>query len=682
MRTNNSIPKLLAPAGSFDALCAAISAGADEVYFGAGSFNARYNAKNFTDDELKEALGLCRIFGVKSNITVNTLLFDKEINEALELVYKTACFGADAFIVQDMGFASMIKKQMPDIELHASTQCACHNKDGADRLFESGFSRIVLARELSCDDIKTISGDNRYETEIFVHGALCVSHSGQCLFSQAVGGRSGNRGMCAQPCRMEYSREGSAKGYALSLRDLSLCKNITELLTLGVSSLKIEGRMKSPEYVYGVTKQFKALLTEQRNATDDEQKYLSELFSRSGFTNGYFTKSYLSSNREMYGVRTEKEKELTRKAEEQIVLKKPQKEISAVCSFRCTELPKLSFICGEYVSTAIGQVPIEKAKSSGANFDSVAKNITKLGDTYFSLCRDDISMSLDEEAFVPASVINELRRNAIKDLYDMMCKEKEILRTKTSFIPPRSRESEREVKLRLYFENTADFEKKLCGYKNIDSLVFDPKAFSDRKTISEICKRYKTGVLFPRVMFESEKQKAKEFLLEAKSLGAIFCEVSNIGHIEIVRSVGLDVYGGIGLNITNTLSAEYFIQNAGLGSIVMSPEMKFGAIRDIPKLDNVSYCYYAKGRLPLMTLESCVVRATSKCNMKDGICSALCDRMGAKFPIYPQKRFDIEYPCRNIVYNSVIHDHRTKKELYRCGINILCISAEENGIPM
>ncbi len=682
MRNIINKPKLLSPAGSFDALCAAVSAGADEVYFGAGAFNARYGAKNFSDDELKEAISLCRICGVKTNITVNTVLFDKEINDALDLVYRTAVYGADAFIVQDMGLASEIKKQMPSLELHASTQCACHNKDGADRLYESGFSRIVLARELSREDIGAISSDPRYETEIFVHGALCVSHSGQCLFSHAVGGRSGNRGMCAQPCRMEYFREGSGKSYALSLRDLSLSKNITELLGLGIASLKIEGRMKSPEYVYGVTSVFKTLITEERNATDDETEYLSSLFSRSGFTDGYFTKSYLRSNKSMYGVRSEREKQLTKKTEENIIIKKPSREISAVCSFRCGEPPKLSFICGEHVSHAEGQNIIEKAKNSAADFDSVAKNITKLGDTYFSLSRDNISMSLDSDAFVPAGVINELRRKAAAELESTICAQIPVIRSKVGFIPPRAEEKEREVKLRLYFESTENFDKKIRNYKNIDSIVFDPKAFVACKKMAEICQKYKTGVLFPRVMFENEKQRAAEFLAKAKMMGACFCEVSNIGHIDIVKNTGLEVYGGIGLNITNTLSAEYHIQKSGMASLVLSPEMKFGAIRDIPKLENVSYCYYARGRLPLMTLESCIVRATSKCNMKDGICSALCDRTGAKFPIYPQARFDTGYPCRNIIYNSVIHDHRMKKELYRCGIDILCISAEENGLPM
>ncbi len=687
MIEKNNIPKLLSPAGSYDALCAAISAGADEVYFGASSFNARQGAKNFDEDEFAKAIKLCRVCGVSSNITINTLLHDREINDVLNLIYSAASLGADAFIVQDMALSLAVKKSMPQVVLHASTQCACHNRDGAMRLFDAGFERIVLARELSGEDIKTITENAPYETESFVHGALCVSHSGQCLFSSVVGGRSGNRGMCAQPCRMEYtisSENSSKKGYPLSLKDLSLAQHIKELCDTGVSSLKIEGRMKSPEYVYGVTKIFKTLLSEKRNATYDEMSALDSLFSRSGFTDAYHTKKFIISNSDMYGIRSEKQKETTRILEKETVIEKPTRKISAVCDFSVGKVPFLSLIYKDFCVTANGTSPIEKAKSSGASFESVAKNLVKFGNTNFSLSYDDISMDLSPDAFVPASVVNELRRSAAEKLYEKLTEKVNIKRLDFPFSPKRLSECEKNVQVRLYFSQTDGFDKKIKNYTNIESVVFPLYAFEkEGEKIKALCKNYKLGVLFPRVMTVCEKDGAKKALLYAKDCGASFCEVSNIGHFDVVKDAGLEIYGGVGLNITNSLSAKYYAEKIGLKSLVLSPELKLAAVRDIEKSDDVKYCFYAKGRLPLMVLESCIVKASHLCKKeRDGVCAYLGDRIGASFPIKAQKRYDTDFPCRNIIYNSVVSDILSKKELYLCGIDILCISAEENGISL
>lgn len=682
-------PALLAPAGSYEALCAAISAGADEVYFGASLYNARAGAKNFSQEEFERAIKLCRVCGVRSNITVNTLYHDREINDVCELVYRAACFGADAFIVQDLGTAAFIRSSIPGIVLHASTQCACHNRDGAQKLSELGFSRIVLARELPYDDIFSITKNAPYETEIFVHGALCVSHSGQCLFSSVVGGRSGNRGECAQPCRMEYSLDRSGKrGYPLSLRDLSLAQNIKELCTSGIASLKIEGRMKSPEYVYGVTSIFKTLLTEERNADDDEMHTLEELFCRGGFTDGYFTKKYISSNSSMYGIRSDADKEKTRRAEEETakLITPPKRQISAVCEFSKGKKPSLSLLCGEHTVTVAGNEPLSEAKNAGADFDSIAKNLVKFGNTDFSLAKDDISMTLSEMTFVPASVVNELRRAASEELYEKMTQEKPYLRSRLGFAPPKNEYAENIPEVRLYFANTANIYEKISAHKNVESLVFPIEAFrKSGDVIKELSKEYTIGVLFPRVMFETEKHEAITALCEAKSYGATYCEVSNIGHIDVVKNVGLDVYGGIGLNVTNTLSAEVLSDTFGLLSITLSPELKIAASRDIGKKDGVKYCLFARGRLPLMVLESCIVKACGKCKKSsspDSDCALLCDRMDMLFPVRGQKRFDTNFPCRNIIYNSVIADLRMKKELYKAGIDVICVSAEEDGMPM
>jgi len=300
------LPELLAPAGSPAALRAAVEAGADAVYLGASSFNARANAANFGSNELKASIEYAHSKGAKVHVTLNTLIYDRELPDFLKTAEDAYLAGADAFIIADTGAIPLIKKHFPDIELHGSTQMSVHSSGSLEAVKQFGLDRVVLARELDLDNIKTVSGIlGDIETEIFIHGALCVCHSGQCLFSSVVGGRSGNRGECAQPCRLPY-KGNKGNYYPLSLKDLCLGNHITELLDSGVASLKIEGRMKSPNYVTSVVSVYRALLDERRNATNDEIAFLSSVFSRDGFTDRYFTGSIAHS---MLGTRPESAKE-------------------------------------------------------------------------------------------------------------------------------------------------------------------------------------------------------------------------------------------------------------------------------------------------------------------------------------------------------------------------------------
>ena len=279
MRRKTKLPELLAPAGSFEALTAAISGGADAIYIGGKSFGARAYAKNFDIEEIKRAAELCHIHGVKLYATVNTLVFDRELYDLSDYVYELYCAGVDALICADLGAIAEIRRRVPDMPIHASTQMCVHNTAGADAAQALGCERVVVARELSEEDIRTVVEKSKAEVEVFLHGALCVCHSGQCLMSSLVGGRSGNRGECAQPCRLPYG-----KGYPLSLKDLSLASHIKSLIDRVVASLKIEGRMKSPSYVYRVTKIYRTLLNEAREADKKEEEELKKVFSRGGFT--------------------------------------------------------------------------------------------------------------------------------------------------------------------------------------------------------------------------------------------------------------------------------------------------------------------------------------------------------------------------------------------------------------
>ncbi len=296
-------PKLLAPAGSMAALKAAIDAGADEVYLGGSAFNARINASNFDNDALIKAGRLCKSANVGMHITLNTLIYDKEFKSVLEYVdFLANEVEPDALIVQDLGLVSAIRQNFPGIALHASTQMRIHSYLDAEYLKRLGFTRAVLARELPKEDIKKFA-ETGLETEIFVHGAICISESGGCLMSSVIGNRSGNRGECAQPCRLPYKSENR---YPLSVKDMCLASHITEIADCGVKSLKIEGRMKAPDYVGAVVSVYRRLLDEGRNATGEELKYLASVFSRSGFTDGYFTSRI---SRDMFGIRREEDKQ-------------------------------------------------------------------------------------------------------------------------------------------------------------------------------------------------------------------------------------------------------------------------------------------------------------------------------------------------------------------------------------
>ncbi|MBQ2766203.1 MAG: U32 family peptidase, partial [Clostridia bacterium] len=394
MKKHSTIPELLAPAGSPEALDAAIAGGADAVYFGGGAFNARMNAKNFAGDALRDAIDKCRLYGVKTNITLNTLIHNREMDDVLRYVEELYTLGADALIVADLGAASLIHRYFPDFELHASTQALGHNLDAAKVLAELGFSRMVAARELSYADLTTLCSESPIETEMFIHGAICVSQSGGCLASSLIGGRSGNRGECAQPCRLPYRKcgAGAKDTYALSLKDICLAEHITEILSLGAASLKIEGRMKSPDYVYGVTSIYRTLLDEGRNANADEISRLQALFSRSGFTDGYFRAKL---GRSMLGIRTDADKSRTAEAENTVNFALLMKDRRRPMNIKARiEENKPIELCAEVdgrTVTVYGQVP-DKAQNRPLTPDAIMKNLEKLGNSPFKMGKSELQL--------------------------------------------------------------------------------------------------------------------------------------------------------------------------------------------------------------------------------------------------------------------------------------------------
>ncbi len=622
-----SLPELLSPAGSPEALDAAIAGGADAVYFGASLFNARMNAKNFTGDTLAAAIDKCRLHGVKTNITLNTLIHNREIPDFLKCVEELYNFGADALIVADLGAASLIKKYFPDMELHASTQAAGHNSGAAKELSKLGFSRMVAARELSLSDLTYLCKNSPIETEIFIHGAICVSQSGGCLASSLIGGRSGNRGECAQPCRLPYKAcKKGRESYALSLKDICLAAHITDILDLGAASLKIEGRMKSPDYVYGVTKIYRRLLDEGRNATEKEISELKALFSRSGFTDGYFTKRI---GKDMLGVRTDADKADTSNLASEnysALLRDMGQPINMRVSIKNDKPAELHASVGEYSAAAYGVVP-DEAVNRPLNEEAVMKNITKLGGTPFTV--GECEIDLDDGLIMPISALNSLRREAVEELTKKL-----ILR--------RNGTAPEKIDLPEKVELTAKFTARFGDYESIPDdvgkceIVYIPL----EKFTPEMTDKV-SGVIIPPVVFDSERDEVVAMLKSASDAGIRHALVANVGHIAMAKEAGMTVHGDFRLNVYNNFTRAV-LTGMGFADIIASPELTLPQLRDLG-LPPVIY-----GRIPLMTLEKCVIRDIYSCDEceKRGYLP-LTDRRGVEFPLTRA------FKHRNIMYNSV-----------------------------
>ncbi|MBO5883855.1 MAG: U32 family peptidase [Clostridia bacterium] len=633
-------PELLSPAGSPLALHAAIEGGADAVYMGGAAFNARINAKNFSPDELSSAIRTAHGFGVKIYITLNTLVYDRELDEALFAAEDAYLRGADALIVADMGLASEIKKRLP-IELHASTQMSGHNVAAAKALAEAGFSRMVCAREMWGEDLKTFVSKSPIEAEVFVHGALCVSHSGQCLFSSIVGGRSGNRGECAQPCRLPFANDRGKQYYPLSLKDLSLAEHIPELCRMGIASFKIEGRMKSPEYVREVTSIWRRLIDEDRGADREDMERLASVFSRGGFTDGYYKKKI---GKEMLGVRSENDKESSRTLESFSGITR-KIDISMKAALTAGE----PLVLTAYVSdrpelsvTVMGGTVME-AINAPMNEDGVRKCLGKLGGTFFSLKDSDIQIV--GRVMMPVSLLNAARREVTEALSELICgslPDKDSVREAEISFPEKKKQKGRSA----VFYDAKNIPEEAYGYFDVIYLPLEKY-------------RGETGgVVIPPVIYDSEREQVDEMLKVAREMGAEHALVGNIGHISLVKKHGFILHGDHRLNICNSSTASV-LEDQGFEDYVISPELTLPKIRDIDGRTTV----IVYGRLPLMLTEKCVGKECGGCEKCESGRSILRDRRGVEFPVL--KAFE----HRSIIFNSVpVYMADREKDLVSAGI--------------
>ena len=621
---NVKIPELLAPAGSPEGVRAAVQSGAGAVYMGFGTFNARRNAQGFSHEEMADAIAYCRARNVKSNITLNILVGDRELDDALEDAKFLYEAGADALIVQDLGLARLIHAHAPDFALHASTQMTIHTLDGARQARDIGFSRVVLSRECTREQIEQITREAGVETEVFVHGALCMCYSGQCYLSAVIGQRSGNRGLCAQPCRLPYNG-----GYPLSLKDLMLAGHVAELADWGVSSLKIEGRMKRPEYAAIVTKVYADLLREHRKPTTGERDILRRVFSRDGFTDGYYTGKKGDS---MFGTKTDvpmnEVKALYDEAARRFAEGKEAPLVPVNLFFSARGDTGAVLSAGEVTVTG----GTEQAKNRPTTPEMVEKSLSKTGGTPFYV--KNMHIEVEDGLVVPASVMNGMRRDALA-----------LLLAKRSVAPSRDwmdgnvLPRDEEAASREGFRGYTAAVRTEAQAKALEGLgleaVYAPL---------EVAARTGLPAVLPRVFSDSEQGQIEMLLGEAMSRGTNTVLVGNIGHIPLARRLGFAVHGDFGLNAYNsrTLCA---LAEMGVSRQTLSFEARLAQIRDMEGPLETDLIVY--GRLPLMIFENCAIRRQhgGKCSCKNGV-TVLTDRRHESFPLLP------EYGCRNTLIGN------------------------------
>ncbi|MBR3934356.1 MAG: U32 family peptidase [Clostridia bacterium] len=633
--------EILSPAGSFETLKAAVDSGADAVYFGGRLFSARKNAVNLSDEEIKEAVKYAHLRGAKLYVAVNTLIFDNELEDSFNFIKFCYESGVDAVIVQDLGVLRIIKKYFPDFPVHASTQMTIHNLSGVLQAQKMGFSRVVLSRELSFEDIKYIAQNSDIELEVFVHGALCMSYSGQCLFSSFLGGRSGNRGSCAQPCRLPYTlytddgtKISQSNKYLLSLKDLCLIDYISELKKVGVTSLKIEGRMKSSAYVSAVTGIYNKY-RDGGSVLPEDKLLLENIFSRDGFTDGHFKTnqgrnmlSYEKNHDDIYSTAT---KGVVDEAKSLANLSRKTK-IDARFVMKNNSPVYFEAIYMGKAYSATGSVNAVSASNMPVDAQRVRAQLEKLGSTVLEFSSLDIQV--EDGLYIPIKEINSVRR--------IVCEQIENLITGTE---------------RTYTGEDFSFPKSFV--KNYTEVEYVASVLNEAQ--ADIC--YELGfskIYIPYSLYKSSKKKfdsdpdiysVKLPPVNHDSKGLDFSDISvdsvcitNLGQLNILPD-NIVKYGDYRLNVCNTFSLNQLMA-LGVKSVCLSPEMTIAQLSKLGSTISKEVLVY--GKVSLMTLKNCVVKSSlQKCGCKNGSLYYLKDRKNISFPVECQKG-----ECVNVIYNS------------------------------
>ena len=631
--------ELLAPAGSMEALKAAVQNGADAVYLGCGTFNARQNAKNFTPQTLAEAVKYCHIRGVQVHLTLNTLVSDREMPALMELIRHAATVGVDAFIVQDLNVAQLCRQIAPKISVHGSTQLTVHSLPGVMLCAAMGMNRVVLSRELSREEIRYICENSPVEIEVFGHGALCMCYSGQCYMSSVIGGRSGNRGRCAQPCRQSYGYGRWENKYPLSLKDNCLVRYVRELEGMGVASLKLEGRMKRAEYVATVTSVYRRAIDEGV-VTRDMKKDLMMAFNREGFTDGYYTGNV---DRDMFGVRKEEKEDkqwLQGARQTYEGVENPLVDIT----FRAVVNRSGSYVTvtdeDGHVCQAAGPVP-EEARNAPLEPAALAQRLSKTGGTPYRCT--EVRTSVEPGLILSAAAINAMRRDALNQLTALRARQEQPEIGKVRRIPdvpgPKGMPG-----LSVQVTSRDQLTQKLLKLETVMLYVPIHILSADEELCQTLVKRGAVTAVLPRIAHDREIKKLISDMVRIREWGIKDVLVGNLGLILPAREAGMRIRGDFGLNIYNSGSLNV-LKKLELASATLSFEMTMPQIRDVSKLIPCEILIY--GRLPLMVTEHCLIKnRTGECNCHLGVMK-LTDKTGAEFPVIKDGN-----SCRSVLLNG------------------------------
>ena len=622
-----------------EALHAAVQSGANAVYLGCGSFNARQSAKNFTPQTLTEAVKYCHIRGVQVHLTVNTLVSDQEMSELSELLRHAARSGVDAFIVQDLGVVALCQQIAPQIPIHGSTQMTVHSLAGVQLCAGWGLTRVVLSRELSREEIRYITVNSPIEIEVFAHGALCMGYSGQCYLSAAIGGRSGNRGRCAQPCRQCYGYGRYQNKYPLSLKDNCLVQYMKDLEAMGVASVKLEGRMKRPEYVAAVTGTYRQAI-DQGTVTPQMMGTLHAAFNRQGFTDGYYMGR---TGADMFGTRQDKDDAAFMK---QVRLgyegvENPLVPISFHASITAGR-STLTVIDPEGRKCSVDGPAPEQARNAELTPEALEARLRKTGGTPY-YCTE-VRVDMIPGVTLSAANINALRRDVLNMLTAQRARRDAVApgRMKKPAMFPGNRyhpaltvqiTSSEQITGRLLKMNPAVL------YVPIHILQEDMvlcKMLTDRMTVCAV---------LPRICHDGEVAMLQKAMKDVQRQGVREVLVGNLGLVIPARECGMQIRGDFGLNLYNS-TAMNIARQMELISATVSFEMNLAQIRDVSKAVPAEMLCY--GRMPLMVTENCLIRGrTGQCSCHLGA-TALTDKQGKSFPVIRDGM-----SCRSVLLNSM-----------------------------
>lgn len=674
-RENKSMKRnrveLLAPAGNYEALKGAIYAGADAVYLGGEKFGARAYADNFTSEQICQGIRMAHLYGKRIYLTVNTLFKDEELDELYDFLFPYYSCGLDGVIVQDLGVVCAVREMFPDLPIHASTQMTLTGCDGVKMLQELGVTRVVPARELSLDEILCIKKETGIEVEAFVHGAMCYCYSGQCLFSSILGGRSGNRGRCAQPCRLPYREKQGKEHYPLSMKDMCTVHRIPELIECGIDSFKIEGRMKKAEYVAGVTAVYRKYIDRYYNGEntqieEDDMHLLRSLYLRSEISEGYY---YKKNGRDMITLRSpaylKSDEEILQKIKKQYLETERPFHIRAEVFLRAEENARLQLSYKQCVVSVEGAM-VQKAAKQPLTEEKVSEQLGKMGNTAFKL-KDKI-IHMEEPVFMPIREINELRRMALEKLEDQIILGNGLSVTRNSPHMPKllhhSLEScDRNNKNNDTYKGKADNQGlHVCVSTTEQLRVVLQNDEIKRIYLESSLVSQGTADALLREHMDREYYIASPYIIRRHNhpmLNEIKEHLKN-GYYQGVLIRNLETYFFLKDTVTAmdlVLDSNVYCWNRKsisfwkdkVGEFYLPVEENAYEWRRLLKadLENCKASAVIYGRIPMMISANCIENTERSCEKKDGF-SILLDRYGKEFPVEHNCR-----NCYNVIYNSV-----------------------------